>query len=179
MDIAEALSESQTILMVIPSQAYSETVSKNLSQLSGKTLCYFTLNKTFQSIRDKLEGGGNGFEDTVFVDGVTRLIEDGPNQTEGCYFVSSPAALDELDEMVKKFVRHGFEFIVFDSVTSLLIYNPRDKVAKFLMNAVNEIKAGNTKAVFYVLGIKEHESLLQECSMFFDRVIDLGKAYSP
>ncbi len=179
MKLEEIFSKSQTALVVIPSSSYSETVLRNLNQLSGKTVCYVTLNKTFQSIKEGLKKEEGDFRNFVFVDGVTRLIENGPNQAKGCYFVSSPRALDELQEMVKKFVRHQFEFIVFDSVTSLLIYNSQNEVAKFLMNAVNKIEAGKTKAVFYVLGLKEHESLLQESGMFFDQVVDLNKAYAP
>jgi hypothetical protein len=56
-----------------------------------------------------------------------------------------------------------------------MIYEKRAPVAKFLSSLINKVGATQTKAVFYAISVKEQNELIKQCSMFVDRVIDLGK----
>ena len=111
----------------------------------------------------------------VFVDAISKTIKKVPDQTKGCYYISTPAALTELSIAIGKFLRHEYEYIIFDSLTNLVVYSKKAPVAMFLSSLVNKIKASKTKAVFYALSIKEQDTLIQESSMFVDKVVDLSK----
>ena len=134
-----------------------------------------TLNKTHSSLKELFKKKNVTLENTVFIDAISKTIKSAPSQTEGCYFVKSPAALAELSLTMSKFLKHEFEYIIFDSLTNLLVYSKKAPVAMFLSNIINKIKESKTKAIFYALSMKEQEGLIQECSMFVDNVIDLGK----
>ena len=72
-----------------------------------------------------------------------------------------------------KLLNHNFEYLIFDSLTNLLIYQQKDSVAQFLLNLANKIRESKTKAVFYVLSVKAQDELIKETEMFVDKVIEL------
>lgn len=175
MDIVEKLSESQTILLLAPGVDYNELVVDVIKQLSKKSVCYVTLNKTSDSLKEVFKKNNVNVKNIVFIDAISKTIKKTPDQTEGSYFVSSPGTLTQLSIVINKCLSHNFSYLVFDSVTNLLIYQKKAPVAKFISNIVNNIRATKTKAIFYALSVKEQEALIEESSMFVDRVIDLSK----
>ena len=93
MDIKKELDSNQTILLLMPSIEYNDISLDIIKQLSGKNVCYVTLNKTGPSILENLNKKKVNTKNIVFVDAISKTIKSVPNQTKGCYFVSSPAAL--------------------------------------------------------------------------------------
>ena len=174
MDITKELSENQTVLLLVPSTDYNDVVIDTIKKLSNESVGYVTLNKTFESLKETFSKKGVDLKNVVFVDAITRTIKEAKD-TDNCYFVNSPGALTELSLTISKFLRHNFHYIIFDSITNLLIYSKKAPVAMFLSSIVNKIKASKTKAVFYALSIEEQDTLIKESSMFVDKVVDLGK----
>ena len=173
MNIKKELSSSKTLLVIMPSIDYNKIMADVIKQLSGKSICYVTLNKTYNSLRELFEKNNIDISSIVFVDAISKTIKDTPNQTKGCYFCSSPGALTEISATLSKFLNHKFEYIIFDSLTNLLIYHQKYPVAQFLSALANKIRESNTKAVFYALDVKEHDELIKETEMFVDKVIEL------
>ena len=91
------------------------------------------------------------------------------------HYQLSPEALTEISIAVDKMLEHNFKFLIFDSLTNLIIYTEREPIAKFIASLVNKIKTSNTRAIFYAVRIKEQEELINEAGMFVDKVIELGK----
>ncbi len=173
-DIVKELSENQTVLLLVPSTDYNNIVLDTVKKLSDESVGYLTLNKTFESLKETFSKKGVNLKNIVFVDAITKTIKDAKD-TDSCYFVNSPGALTELSLTISKFLRHNFHYIIFDSITNLLIYSKKAPVAMFLSNLINKIKVSKTKAVFYALSIEEQDTLIKESSMFVDKVVDLGK----
>ena len=174
MDIKKELSSNQTILLLMPSLDYNQDIIKIIKQLSGKSVCYLTLNKTHDSLRELFQKKKINTENLVFIDAISKTIKSVPNQTKGCYFCSSPSALTEISLTISKFLKHNFEYLIFDSLTNLLIYQKKAPVAQFLSSIINKIRDSHTKAVFYALNMEEQEELIKEASMFVDNVIELN-----
>ena len=84
--------------------------------------------------------------------------------------------MTELSLTISKFIKHDFDYLIFDSLTNLLVYESKAPVAKFVASLVNKIKESKTKAVFYALSIKEQEALIKESGMFVDKIIELNKS---
>ncbi len=178
VDILKELEENQTILLLMPGTEYNEISISVAKQLSGKTVGYITLNKTFPAIMENFEKKGIDTKNFVFVDAITKTIKEAED-TDRCYFVSSPGALTELAIKISKLLKHDFEYMIFDSLTNLLVYQKKAPVGKFISNTVARVKATKSKAIVYAIKVREQEALIQESSMFVDRVIDMGKAYTP
>ncbi len=174
MDIKKELSANQTILLIMPSADYNKEIVDVMKKLSGKNIVYVTLNKTQDSLREIFKKNHVNIENVVFVDAISKTIKNVPDQSEGVYYVSSPGALTEIALVISKFTKHNFDYLVFDSLTNLLVYQSKAPVGKFVASLVNKIKESKTKAIFYALSVKEQEALIKESGMFVDKVIDLG-----
>jgi archaellum biogenesis ATPase FlaH len=171
MDIAKELKENKTILLLIPGDRYNEVVLTNIRHLAKKNVGYITLNKTFEALKETFKAEGVAVENITFVDAITKTIKNVPSQIDGCYYVSSPAALTELSVAVSKLLNHRFDYIVIDSVTNLLVYQNRAPVGKFLSSIANRTRESGSRTVFYALEADRQEELITECSMFVDKVL--------
>jgi KaiC/GvpD/RAD55 family RecA-like ATPase len=173
MNVKKELASNKTVLLIMPGIEYNETILDVLRQLAGKSICYVTLNKTFDSLKELFEKNGINISNIVFIDAISKTIKSVPSQTKNCYFCSYPGALTEISLAISKFLRHNFEYLIFDSLTNLLIYQKKAPVAQFLSNLANKIRDSNTKAVFYALSVKEQDEIIKEAEMFVDDVVEI------
>jgi archaellum biogenesis ATPase FlaH len=174
MDISKELAKNQTLLLIMPGIEYNGMIIDNLKKLKGN-VCYVTLNKTFDSLKELFKKSKIKTDNILFIDAISKTIKSVPDQGEGVYYVSSPGAMTELSLTLDKFLRHNFDYLIFDSLTNLLVYESKAPVSKFVSALVNKIKTGKTKAVFYALSIKEQSAIIAESGMFVDKVLDLDK----
>ncbi len=175
LNAKKELEENQTIVAIIPSMKYNKVSLDVVKQLSKHSICYVTLNKTYTSIEETLKKKKVNTDNIVFIDAITKTIKKAPKQAKGVYFVSSPGALTELSLTIKKFLKHNFKYLIFDSLTNLTIYQNKSTVAKFISSLVNNIKESETKAIFYALDMSQHEELIQESCMFVDKALKIKK----
>ena len=174
LDLKKEFDSNRTILLLVDSIDYNNTVAEVMKSIQESSTCYVTLNKTFPAIKDNLSKKGITTQNITFIDAISKTITDKPPQTKDCYYVSSPSALTEISITISKFLKHGFEYLIFDSLTNLLIYQKKTPIAKFVSTLVNKVRTSKTKAIFFALKINQHEELIQQASMFVDKVIDLS-----
>jgi archaellum biogenesis ATPase FlaH len=171
MDIKKELDSNQTILLLMKSTEYNDVIVDVAKQLSTGNTCYITSNKTFESLKEIFTKSKINFTNMVFIDSIAKTFTSKPKESNQVYFVSSPGALTELSLVISKFLRHNFDYLIFDSLTNLATYQKKTIVNKFMANLVNKVKKSNTKAVFYALNIKGQEDLFRQSSMFVDKVL--------
>lgn len=186
MDIRKELSKNQIMLLLIPGAEYNDITVDIAKQLSGENMCYVTLNKTYSAIDEHLRREKADTDKVIYIDCISRLISETPDHKDNCYFVDSPGAVEDISNILSKFLGHKaaffpnlgpltVEYFIFDSLTNLTIYESKAKVIKFFLNLVTKIRDGKTRAVFYALKSDERQELIQEVSMLVDKVVDLTK----
>jgi KaiC/GvpD/RAD55 family RecA-like ATPase len=173
-NIKEKLDSNQTVLLLVPSTDYNNLIVEATKQLSGKNIVYVTLNKTSESLKEAFSKKKINSKNVFYIDAISKTVKKTVN-TKDCVFCSSPGALTEISIAITKFLKHNIDYIIFDSITSLLIYEKKSPVSKFLSSVINNIKNSKTKAVFIALSVKEQKDLIKETGMFVDEVIDLGE----
>ncbi len=174
VDLKKELSKNSTILLVMSGKKYNTEIVKNVKKLATKnSVCYVTLNKTSDSLKELFEKKKVNLENITFVDCITKSIKNTAQQGYNVYFISSPGALTELSLVITKFMRHKFEYLIFDSLTNMVVYQNQKVVVKFVSSLINKIKDSSTKAVFYGLKGKEQEDLVNKVSTFVDNVLDV------
>ena len=168
------LFNTQSTLILIPSERYNEIIATVPQLISGSKICYITLNKTYNALVDLFENEPTiDLDNFIFIDGITKSIGKVENRNN-CYFVSSPQALTELSIVVSEFLKYQFDYIIIDSLTTLLIYQKSEQpVVKFLSNIVHKVKESGSRGIFYALNIEDHNLMIQESSMITDKLIDL------
>lgn len=175
IDIIKTLKQQNSTLLLIPSILYNDILVDIPNEISSDNkICYVTLNKTYNSIKDLFTIEGISLDNVFFIDAITMSIGKADN-TEKCYFVSSPQALTELSIVINEFLRYAFDYLIFDSLTTLLIYHRAEEpILKFLSNIGNKLKESGCRGLFYALDIKDHRVFIQEASMIADKVLNLG-----
>ncbi len=172
IDFIPDVFENQSTLLLIPSNKYNDIRPLILKQLNNQKICYVTLNKTYDSLIELFERENVNKDNIVFIDAITKSVNKVEN-IDDCYFVSSPHALTELSIVITEFLQHNFDYIIFDSLTTLQIYQrAAEPIIRFATNMVNKIKTHDCKCIFYALNINEHKMLIDETSTIMDKIIN-------
>lgn len=172
MDIKKELSANQTVLLIMSGLEYNKEIVSVMKKLKGN-VCYVTTNKTSDSLRELFKKNKVDTKSVVFIDAITKTIRGVPDQGEGVYYISSPGALTELSLAIEKFLRHDFDYLVFDSITNLSVYQDKNQCTRFVLSLINKIKQVKTKSVLYALSVKEQEEIIKESGSMVDKVIEL------
>jgi len=149
VNIKKELKENQTVLFIMPSQDYNRDVVKVVKSLKGN-IGYVTLNKTFDSLKETFKKAKVKTENILFIDAISKTIKSVPDQTEGCYYVSSPGSLTEISIAIDRIIKHEFDYLIFDSLTNMLVYESKAPVAKFVSSLVNKIRGSFDRAIWNV-----------------------------
>lgn len=161
-----------TALVVVSSRSYNDLVIENAKRMSGKRVVYITLNKTFSSMKEIFGKNDVDYGKFVFIDAISKSIKDVEDSQKGCYFIRSPGDLTEMSILLIKILSAEFDYIVFDAVTNLLTYQTPSNIVRFLSNTVARINENKANGVFYALKEQEKEQIVQEASMFVEKVIE-------
>lgn len=173
LDITKELLDLQVVILVIPSKSYMENTVEVTKQLAEKgNVCYVTFNKTVDSLCEIFEKKGIKKDKFLFIDTISASLKQTPKQDEKCYYINSPESIPELSDAISRALKHGFDYLVFDSLTNLFIYQEEKQIINFVSNIVSKIRETNIRTVFFALDIPEKESLLKECQMFVDYSIE-------
>ncbi len=172
-NLIKEISGNNTVLLILPSAEYNKAIVKLMKELSSKNVCYIALNKTFDSLKELLTKNKVDLSKVVFVDAISSSIKKVGTQADGVYFISSPGALTELSLVISKFLRHKFDYLVFDSITNLSTYNEKKTVERFVGSLINKIPESKVKGIFLALDIKEQEDLIKKAGTFASKVINL------
>ena len=181
MNIKTEFASNQTVLLVMPSAEYNGAIVDVIKQLSGN-ICYVTANKTYDALKESFQKNNVDIGNIVFIDTISKTMKKVPNQGEDVYYVSSPGALTELSLVIKNFLKKDFDYLIFDSITNLSIYQGKNTCARFLGDLVEKIKGTKTKAVFYALDTKEQGWIVDHAGTIVDKVIrvaDSDKVVAP
>jgi len=174
MDIKSELDSNQSVLLMMTSLDYNRNMVENLKALSGSSVLYITLSKTFDSLKNLFEKKGINTGNLVFIDAISKTMKK-VKEVDNCYYVSSPGALTELSLVLTKFLKHDFDYLIFDSIDAMLTYQKEGTAIRFLSSIINKIKGTKTKAVFYDIG-QVADSFTEKASTIVDAVVEAGGA---
>jgi hypothetical protein len=169
-DIRKGIKENDIMVFVIPNKDYRTAlvkIAKALSKLHKK-ICYISLNKPHKALLKEFEKNGIEHNKFLFIDCV------GKGPSEGVLYVSSPKALTEMNITINKALARGIESNLFDSLSTLLIYEQPSTVIKFTHSVISSFRNKGIKAVFTCLKGDAKSELIKDLSMFVDNVVELG-----
>jgi hypothetical protein len=170
MDIKKELASNKTVLLVMPGSQYNDEIVSVMKKLKGN-ICYVTANKTFDSLEETFKKKKVNTDRIVFIDTISKTLKKAPDQGERVYYVSSPGALTELSLVIKKFLRHDFDYLVFDAITNLSTYQNKNMCTKFLTDLVDKIKKSKAKAVFYAIDSADNQDVISKVGTIVDKVV--------
>lgn len=170
IDVKKELDENNVILLVIPGKSYYPTLIDIVKQLNEEQGLYVTVNTPYSSLTKTFRKKGINCDKYFFIDAVSATSKS-DTSAKNCIFVSSPGTLTELSIAIDELIKNQKpKFIIFDSLSALLIYSKVKSVMQFTQNLSAKIKENNINALF---PITKDEALINTTSIFANKVIDL------
>jgi hypothetical protein len=176
VELANEIIKGQIIVLVIPNEEYTKKIVEvaRYFSLYNDVTCYVSLNKLYDSLTASLTRANVNYENFLFLDGITKSANPDAVETDNCMYIDSSSALTELSIVLDKTLGTGkFDGFLFDSLSTLLIYNKGEAVSKFVHNIINKIHSYNATAIFTALEGDTKSDLLKEIGMYVDNVIHI------
>jgi archaellum biogenesis ATPase FlaH len=169
--------ENQIVVLVLPDKDYIERVISVVSDLekTPKKMCYVSLNRPYRSLQSTFKQAGIDSDGIFFIDAITATAT-APEKSPNCVFVSSPGALTELSVTISNVMESGpYNLIFFDSLSTLLVYESDNTIAKFVHFLMAKVRVTGKNAIFTCLKQDADSMLVKDINMFADKVLDVEK----
>ena len=166
-----------SVILALPKEDYETCYTRLAKYITegDSNVIYVTMNKDSSDLIRELEKEKVDLNKVVFVDAVTKMISGRQLQGKQFTYLDSPSNLLEIIIAVEKEVKkvpEGKAFVIFDSINTLLIYNPEVVVEKFIHSLSQKTKDWGCKSVF--LATKgTNEAFVSALAQFFDDILSL------
>ena len=154
-----------SLLTITDVEHLQGTINLILQSLNTIPGIYVSINKTQKSTEEILEKNRIDTRKIFFIDCVTT------EKTRDDVLHIQPQNLDLLSTAIKEFIKDikGEKFLVIDALSTLLIYNDENKVAKFIKE-ITEYGSSNEVRIVAFSPETKGEELLYKIFNFFDKV---------
>lgn len=175
----DALPDFYMVLMLVKPERYQD-VSVELTRyfvedqkLSG---LYVTLNKPYADVADNFLSERINTDNIRFIDGISKLTGRNMPIGRNIEFVDSPQALAQITSAMQQFLSMGGEnrFLVFDSMSTLLVYYDIEPVGKFAHFMIGMIRKWKLKGVMLMIESEEKKGAIDMLSLFCDKVVRIN-----
>lgn len=173
-ELKRALKENEIILLLLPNEKYSEKIV-DVAKIMGTfgSVCYVSLNKPYKTLVGDFEKRGVKTGKFFFIDCVTKKVKEEEGDEQVAY-VSSPRALTEMNIVMKKVLETGsIEIAIFDSLSTLLVYEDPHVVVKFAHSVISMFRTLGSKGVIISLKEDMESELIKDLNMFVDKVVEM------
>jgi hypothetical protein len=166
------------LLIIIPNKEYLRSIiilSKALS-IQYKKVCYVSLNELHESLIKNLKEAGINTNNFFFVDAITRTSQSKIQKVPNAVFISSPNSLVELSLAISDVLsKQNPDVVLFDSISTMLIYEKGATSTKFLHSLIGKIKSSRSAAVFTALEGDANADAVKDLGMFVDEVLTMSE----
>lgn len=154
-----------SILIISPVDKLQENINKKIKELNNNFGIFIGLNKTQKSTEQILLKEKIDIDRIFFIDCVTN------EKTKEEVLHIRPEDLETLTEASTIFMKEikGNKFLIIDSLSTLLIYNSENKVAKFVQEITANASSYNVEIIAFSPQT-QGEELLEKIFNFFDKV---------
>ena len=180
MELLSKTSENRFVILILQGKNYVSSLRKviKLTKKDGGKICYVCLSKPYHDVIEDLESERIDCGNFIFIDTLSSL-QYRLKPVKNCIFVSGPEKLNEIRKAVKKAVqKHNCEAIIFDTISTLLIYQQTHSIVRFTHELLTDESQKETNKVYIVIkeaGVYKDEStkLINDLNLFADKTIEI------
>jgi KaiC/GvpD/RAD55 family RecA-like ATPase len=171
----ESLGDNFVILLDVKAENYSEAVlcATEFMLKKGKKGVYVAASRPYKFILKEMGKRNIETENLLFIDCISGMggERDGG---EICTYVENPAAIEEIIMHVslslRKLKSRG-NFLIMDSISTLLIYNTLHSMEEFSMFLINKMRLEDVSGILIIIEKQVPEELEQILTAMCDGVI--------
>ena len=171
------------IMVTSPPDDYADTIMAVLrNMVTPETVgVYISVNKPYFALTKEMEGEKIPTENMLFLDCASGLMGKEPQEVGKTYILSGPTNLTELSITLSSLLSSDklkgkeTETILFlDSVSTFLIYNDANVVARFLHTIAGRVRSHNIRGVFFSLHDDIEKGAIASTVQFHDKVLKIA-----
>jgi hypothetical protein len=171
-------SEKKLFLVISPPEKlklYNIEIIRQLI-IDKQSVLVVTTNQPYTTLVKNYENYGLDISRIWFVDAITKCaLGRIPQEASNCRFVKNPANITDLGIVITD-VLNSFPdqkpCILFDSISTMLIYIPSINISKFFHFITNKLKLLNSPGIFLAADKSLDPLLMTQIVTFVDEVID-------
>jgi archaellum biogenesis ATPase FlaH len=174
IQISDDLLTKKILLVVIPNTSYSENIMDLAMQLNNNyaRIAYISLNKLITPLKRSMQDKGIDTKKIYFIDGITKTAIPNPPEDANSIFLPAPNDLTKLGiAMTKVMQSYDPDVLIFDSLSTLLIYEDPNIVTQFVYSIINKVHAYGIKVVFTCLDGEKEKQLINNMSLIVDKIV--------
>ena len=179
MDLLNNLSLHNFLLVLMDEESYIEKSIQIVKALEGNyRAVYICLGRPYHDIFEGLKKQNISNGNFFFIDLLSSHYKE-QEKVKNCIFISDPIELDKIKEAIRAVaVRHKPDVVVFDNISSLLMFQENSHILKFTHDIVSSSLITKTKIIYYAFklgSIMDNEEMLKDIAMFADSTMDLSQ----
>ena len=177
-EIMQELPGHYVLLLLLNLRNYSKIATELIRLLQSQKIpgTYFTINKTAEDLVNALIDEEIELSGISFIDAITLVAGRTEATMRNTVYLESPTDLVEMDTAIdEQFSEKEAEkkFLVFDSISTLLIYNRSEAVEKFCHSIMGKMHGKRTKSIFMMVNSAKDRPTIESISQFCDKVVEL------
>jgi hypothetical protein len=158
-------------LVVVPEKEYASKINEIVSAASSShsRICYTSLSKPCSTLSQSFSKNGIDTKKILFIEcGGSSGGESGQ-----VVHVSSPKALTEISIAISKVIDMGkIEILIFDSLSTLLVYADSSTVVKFAHSIITMLRSKGVDGMLMCAKSSQSEAIVKDITMFTDNVME-------
>ncbi len=173
--------EDYIVLLVVDAKDYQEVtleVIKYYTEDENMPGIYVTLNKPFETIKNIMKNAGIDTRMIIFIDTITKTAGGAVSKNDECLFIGNPQNLTDLSVAMNDAVNalmSNKKFIFFDSLSTLLIYNQPDIVARFAHMLAGKMRVWKVRGVITSIEAEADSRVISQIGQFCDGIVRINK----
>jgi archaellum biogenesis ATPase FlaH len=180
--IANAASFNQSIGIIIPSNNYTDlicSVFEFISLKSNDNWVYLTINKPYETIYEDYSSMING-KNIKFIDCISHAAGIS-NEKSNCKYIESPSQLEnillEIMNNFKTFSEKSKNYLIIDSLSSLILYNDPILVTEFFTHLINRARLSNIITISFSIEEEMDENIRKILYLKSNKIIKLKESF--
>lgn len=174
-NVRAGIEENRVVVLIIPDEQYTQKllgITREVVEVSNSAL-YVSLNRPYQTLAESFSAAGIDASKLSYVDAVTQTASKAEDSGDNVKYVSSPGALTELSLTIAKILdTKKHDFLLFDSLSTLLVYENEMVVTRFIHSLMSKLRVLNCKGVFTCLKRDVDSVVIKDLNMFADMILD-------
>ena len=180
--IVNAASNNQSIGIIIPSNNYSDLICslfEFINMKSNENWVYLTITKPYETIYEEYSSMING-KNIKFIDCISHAAGIS-NEKSNCKYIESPSQLEnillEIMNYFKLFNNTKKNYLIIDSISSLILYNDALLVTEFFTHLINRSRLSNIITISLSIEEEMDENIKKILYLKSNKIIKLKESF--
>ncbi|MBI3036092.1 hypothetical protein HYY71_07270 [Candidatus Woesearchaeota archaeon] len=179
--IEEVIFKNNITVLLIPNRSYHDEVL-NIVKASSKRfkkILYVSVNMPAEKVAGAIKEKGIDAEKFLFVDAVNDQTKEDISY-HNFIFINSPKNFERFNAQLSHILeKEKFDCLIFDSLSTMLIYNDESTVTKFAHDITKKLAVAHANSILPCLSEDANSVLIKDIAMFVDKVVSIGEEEPP